>query len=261
MRLVVHADFSQARFLAMCNFSGSHFSAGFTAYQTDFVGAPHFKNCVAGTQASFVEAKFRRVADFVDTRFDCETWWGDAHFFAEAFFRGSRFSGSAQFMGTTFDSDVDLRAATIDGQMQTRGLKFPTSDTDGVVDFQHVNLGPDADLKFEGTDLSRTSLYGTDLTRIKFNGCTWARIPRWPTPIRWISRSSASRAGLFDELALANEPTYVRIGLRTPNQVGDLYRRFGSPWNPTSRKLRREIFSQVKWTWIGKIRQPAARGG
>lgn len=133
-----------------------------------------------------------------------------------------------------------------------------------MASFQELILENPQEVRFEGVDLSRVSFLRTDVSQVRFVGCTWPQNPEltlWPLTnvfpfLKWFT---TKRAAIHDELALGapdnNLPGWQRryyhsriVASATPNNdlksrqekqhlVADLYRQLRLNFEGTKQEV------------------------
>ena len=181
--------FANARFTKGASFIGAKFAGRTRFREAKFTGIVSFVEAKFASRVSFRGAEFVRTAFFVDAEFTGSASFVAAKFTDRAFFVDAEFAARASFRGAEFTGGVDFTGARFSGGVAFVGSSFPPKDGDVVVSFQGLAPENAKNMRFEGVALSRVSFLRTDVTQIRFVGCTWHEKPAqifWPLPWQFL---------------------------------------------------------------------------
>ncbi len=190
-------DFRRAQFHGeTTDFESAHFhgettyfeTAEFNCETTNFIGARF-----DGKTTDFNSAEFHGKTDFNGAEFHGKTDFSLAKFRDATDFFGAKFHGAttnfsfAEFHGAM----TDFRYAQFHGKVLFYGSLPEGMFHNGAVSFRGIVMSENAELVFEGVNLSKTELLQVDLARVKFLDVEWNHATGWWRG-RWRSR-------LYDE--------------------------------------------------------------
>ncbi|MBM3943348.1 MAG: pentapeptide repeat-containing protein [SAR202 cluster bacterium] len=210
-------NFAGARFLAEADFRYARFGADVD-----------FRNVRFGGHTDFAYARFGGQALFWGVEFAEDSAFGGAGFHQDANFASAQFSGNADFQGARFEQDVDFSRVRVEKALDFRHIAFAPHNDDAAMLFQDMVLEDAQAVRFEDVDLSRVSFLRTDVSEVRFVGCTWGHRPEsllWPLPFRRLKHLSQLRVVLYDEMELETSQQMDQA-VRERRLVADLYRQF-----------------------------------
>jgi hypothetical protein len=222
------AYFEGQVFTKEVTFTGARFTTGGLFWNSQFGGGAHFWNAsfggladfsvasfgggafFGGTQfrrgAFFGDAQFGGEADFGNAQFGGEANFGNASFGGGAYFGNAQFGGGADFGGAQFGRRASFSSAVIKGLLSFVGREtFPPRSREAAAEFHKLEPGSAHWLRFQDVDLSRVSFPNTDVSQVRFVGCTWAQKSQpllWPLPV---PRPQQERLVIYEELRLDQE--------------------------------------------------------
>jgi uncharacterized protein YjbI with pentapeptide repeats len=146
-------------------------------------------------EANFEKVNFTEEASFSGATFKKEAYFPAATFTEKASFFNATFAQKADFSGATFREHADFSGAKIFGRVVFQALN-PSEEGKPPppafqANFQWLELGPEAMLRFQDLSLAQVKFRRSDLRRVEFHHVQWH-------PYR-------GRQAIYDEVLLRQE--------------------------------------------------------